>query len=263
MKRGLLELLVSPKQAKRSPWLLGAMAFVFVSTGIVVNILVPVIEGAEIVFAMVPAIPLIWALVVREEREEEERLKLLPKNSLAYHLPLIEVFAFFFLGATIAYAFWFAILPPEQAQSIFGSQLQEIKNIGLTVGKVVDVDFALRLFQHNLVVLAFMLAFSLIYGIGSVYLLLWNASIIGVFNGSKLQSGGLAALAAGVIGIFPHGVFEVGAYFIASIAGGIISTALMHHHVQKPQFKLILADSAVLLLASVAMLGVAAVLEAT
>lgn len=225
--------------------------------------IVPVIEGAEIVFAMVPAIPLIWALIVREEKEEEERLKLLPQNSLAYHLPLIEVFAFFFLGATVSYCFWFSVLPPEQAQAIFSSQLQEIKNIGLSVGKVIDFEFGTQLFRHNMLVLLFMLAFSLIYGIGSVYLLLWNASIIGVFIGTKLQAGGISALIAGVIGIFPHGVFELGAYFIATIAGGMLSTAIMHRHNGKPQFKLILADISVLLMVSVVMLGIAALLEAT
>lgn len=263
MKRGLLEMLVSPRQAKRSPWLLAGVAFVFVSGGILVNVLVPVIKGAEIVFAMVPAIPLIWSLIVREEREEDARLNLLPQNSFSYHFPLIEVFAFFFLGAMVAYAFWFSVLPPEQAQTVFSAQLQEIKNIGLTVGKVIDVDFAMRLFQHNLIVLVFMLVFSLVYGIGSVYLLLWNASIIGVFIGSKLQAGGLSSLISGVIGIFPHGVFELGAYFIASIGGGMLSTAVMHRHVGKPQFKLILADVATLLIVSIVMLAIAAALEAT
>lgn len=259
----MLELLVSPKQAKRSPWLLAAIAFVFVTAGVVVSIMVPVIKGAEIVFAMVPAIPLIWALIVREEKKEEEHVKLLEKSSFAYHLPLLEVFAFFFLGATVAYSFWYTILPAAQSQAIFSTQLQEIKNIGLTVGKAIDVGFAEKLFQHNAVVLGFMLVFSLVYGIGSVYLLLWNASIIGVFIGSKLQAGGLNALAAGVIGIFPHGVFELGAYFVATIAGGILSTAIMHKHVNKPAFKIILSDVLTLLVVSVVMLAVAAVLEAT
>lgn len=263
MKRGILELLVSPRRAKKNPWLLGGLAFVFVSTGIFVNMMVPVIAGAEIVFAMVPAIPLIWSLIVREEKEEEERIKLLPKNSLAYHLPLIEVFAFFFLGATIAYTFWFTVLPPEQSQHIFSSQLQEIRNIGLTVGKAIDFGFAGQLFEHNLVVLGFMLAFSLIYGIGSVYLLLWNASIIGVFIGTKLQAGGMSALLGGIIGIFPHGVFELGAYFIASIGGGMLSTAIMHRHTGKPQFKLIISDIVTLLIVSLVMLGIAAVLESS
>ncbi len=256
-------MLITPRKAKRSPWLLAGLAFIFVSTGVLVNIAVPLIAGAEIVFAMVPAIPLIWSLIVREEKEEEERVKLLPQNSLAYHLPIIEVFAFFFLGAMLAYTFWFSALPYNQSQAIFAAQLQEIKNIGLTAGKVIDIGFAGSLFQHNLVVLGFMLVFSLIYGIGSIYLLLWNASIIGVFIGSKLQTGGIGALVTGLVGIFPHGVFELGAYFIASIGGGMLSTALMHRHPGKPHFKLILSDIAVLLAVSIAMLAIAAVLEAT
>lgn len=263
MKRGVIELLVSPREARKSPWLLAALAFVFISTGVIVNIWLPVIQGAAIVFAMVPSIPLIWSLLIREEHEEEERLKLLQSNSFAYHLPLLEVFAFFFLGATVAYTFWYAALPPELSQKVFASQLEEIKNIGLTVGSIVNWDFAVRLFEHNVMVLAFMLAFSLIYGIGSVYLLLWNASIIGVFVGSRLQTGGVEEFLRSVGGILAHGSLEVGAYFVATIAGGIISAAIMRRHAHRPHFKLVLLDAAKLLVAAVLMLAAAALLEAT
>lgn len=263
MKRGFIELLISPRQAKQNPWLLAALAFVFVSTGVIVEILLPVIQGAVVVFAMVPAIPLIWSLLVREEHEEEKQLKLLKSSSVAYHLPLLEVFAFFFVGATAAYAFWYSFLPAELSKTIFSAQLEEIKNIGLTVGKVIEWNFATRLFQHNLMVLAFMLVFSLVYGVGSIYLLLWNSSIIGVFIGGKLLAGGLPALLSGLVGIFPHGVFELGAYFIATVAGGILSAAIMRRHTHLPEFKLIAFDVVKLLLLALLMLAVGAVVEAT
>ncbi len=263
----MIELLISPKAAKREPWQVMLLAALFVSLAIVVNLALPSLQGGVVTFAMVPAIPLIWTLLVREEREEEKRLSLLKKNPLEYHLPLIEVFAYFFVGAAIAYAGWYAALAgsaPATADSLFDSQLKEISAIGMVAassGSFIRADFAANLFSHNLTVLVFMFLFTLIYGIGSVYLLLWNASIIGVFVGRKLATVGLAGFLQSAVALLPHGSLEIGAYFLASIAGGILSAALMHQHHKREEFKYILKDVAVLSLISVVALGLAALLE--
>ena len=259
----MIEALVTPSSALREPWRLFFLAVLFVSIAVIMSVYVPSIAGGAVLLAMIPAIPLIWTLLVREEHREED-LGLLARDSFRYHAPLFTVFTFFFLGATVAYAFWFAALPASQSQTVFGAQVDEIARIRGAVapptGSVINTDFAVSLFEHNLVVLAFMFAFCLLYGIGSIYLLLWNASIIGVFIGSRI-AGGPAGAIAGFMGIIPHGSLEIGAYFLATIAGGILSAGIMRQHFGRREFRFILKDVALLTLAAVGMLAAGAILE--
>ncbi len=246
----------------RSPWKLFFLSALFVSIGVCLAIYVPSIAGGPVVLAMIPSIPLVWSLLVREEHRDEDE-KLLDMRSFDYHAPLLRVFTYFFLGATLAYAFWFAVLPASQASSLFGAQISEISVIRSTsdaTGHAISPDFAASLFSHNLVVLAFMFAFCLIYGIGSLYLLLWNASIIGVFIGSKFASGPPMVVAS-FLGIVPHGIFEIGAYFVASIAGGMLSAAIMRRHYKHRQFSFIVEHIAILTIAAIVLLGIGAILE--
>ena len=265
----MIEILISPKRAKREPWELLLLSAFFVSLAVVVNLTIPSLEGGVVTFAMIPAIPLVWALLVREERDDE-RMAMLKTRSFRYHLPLVEVFGFFFLGATIAYMAWYAALAtinPETADTLFSSQLKEIRAIGLSsnnaAGNIIQPSFALHVLEHNLTVLAFMFIFTLVYGIGSIYLLLWNASIIGVFIGTKLTQLGVPGLLQSVLAILPHGILEVTAYFLASIAGGILSFALMREHHKREEFKFILTDVALITVVAIAALLLAAILEST
>lgn len=260
----MIETLLSPDHARRQPWQVFFLAVLFVSLAIVISIAVPSIQGGVVTLAMVPSIPLIWTLLVREEKHED--VETLKRDSWRYHLPLLKVFVFFFLGASVAYGIWFAALPTDTAKAVFSPQLEELRAIrqvsagAMATGQVIQSDVAIALFSHNAVVLGFMFIFTLIYGIGAIYLLLWNASIIGVFIGARIA----AAPHAGVISalsILPHGSLEIGAYFLATMAGGILSAGLMRRTYQSPAFKIVILDVVLLSFVSVAMLALAAVLE--
>lgn len=268
----VLDFLVSPKMAKRDPWALAIAAFIFVSFGVLVEMFLP-IRGSIIIFSMVPAIPLIWTLLLKESIEEEEqvegwRLGRGKPKLFTSHLDLWEIFAFFFLGATIAYIFWFAVLPTENSHVIFRDQLKEVDLIrGSAIqGKITDAINAKQfwfLFNHNFQVLSLMFLFSVIYGIGSIYLLLWNASIIGVVIGSKVHSLGIAGAVVGFFSLLPHGIFELGAYFLASIAGGLLSVEIMRRGISKPILaQHVFLDVAILTLLSLFLLGIGAAIEA-
>ena len=71
---------------------------------------------------------------------------------------------------------------------------------------------------------------------------------------------------AGVVtcGLFryaPHGIPEILAYFVAGLAGGIISTAAIRHDFGTKKYINIIMDSAVLLLLSLFLLVISAWLE--
>ena len=269
----VLDYLISPREAKRKPYEVFVVAALFVSFAVLVQMFIPSIQGSIIIFAMVPAIPLMWALLVREERDEEEEIQACYRTHywegasvtsiLARHAALVGVFSFFFLGAVFAYAVWYAALPAQQAQAIYTSQLNELDAIrGMSTGNFFDTGRFEYLFGHNLQVLGLMFAFCLVYGVGSVYLLLWNASIIGLVIGSRINEG-ILGVAMGFLSLLPHGIFEISAYFVASIAGGILSVAVMRKHYKTNCFKFVLRDVAALTVISLVLLAIGAAIESS
>lgn len=288
----VLEYIVSPAEAKRKPWELIVVSFLFVSFGVLTQLLIPSLQGSVIIFALIPLIPLFFFVLLSEEAEEEhfdkmkeevedwkkvlkelkdEQLSHLSKFALGHrfkrimnvHKTLIKLFGFVFLGAILAYTFWFSILPQQQSYDLFYQQLQEIRTLRAAItAQVFSAEKLEFLLTHNIQVLALMFLFSLLYGIGALYLLLWNASIIGVILGEKLLQQGVLGVVTGFLGLIPHGIFEIGSYLIAALAGGILSIAIMRSSNKKPFFKYLAEDVALLAVLAVVLLVVGAVVEA-
>ncbi|MBU1988628.1 MAG: stage II sporulation protein M, partial [Nanoarchaeota archaeon] len=116
------------------------------------------------------------------------------------------------------------------------------------------------IFTNNMYVLLFTLVFSLIFGAGVIFILAWNASVIGaaigIFTDYKL-----AALPIGILRFFLHGIFEIGSYFIIALAGGMVSVAIIRHETGTEKFWEVLQDSLNLIIVSVVILFAAALLE--
>ncbi|VVB67718.1 Stage II sporulation protein M [Candidatus Norongarragalina meridionalis] len=269
----VLDYLISPREAKRKPHEVFIVAALFVSFAVLVQMFIPSVKGSIIIFAMVPAIPLMWSLLVREEHDEEAEIQACYRTHywegasvtsiLARHAALVEVFSFFFLGAVFAYSVWYAALPAQQTQALYADQMNELNAIkGITTGRFFDSARFEYLFTHNLQVLGLMFAFCLVYGMGSVYLLLWNASIIGLVIGSKINEGVLGVV-MGFVSLLPHGIFEIAAYFVASIAGGILSVAVMRKHYKSGCFKFVLRDVIALTAISLILLAIGAAIESS
>lgn len=105
----------------------------------------------------------------------------------------------------------------------------------------------------NLKLLLFIFLTSFIFGAGSLFIISWNASIIGVYIGevalkyhSMIADAPFSKLFSYVIGffysigrIFFHGILEFGGFFIAAIAGGLISIALFKNSLKIRDWKAI------------------------
>jgi uncharacterized membrane protein SpoIIM required for sporulation len=265
----VLESILSAPSAYNHPYRIVGLSILYVCTAVALNVVIPSLQGAAIVFAMVPFIPMFWKMVQHDEQNDNHGLNALPVNSLAYHGHIVNALVYMFLGATIAYSVCFVVLPPVYSSSLFSSQVQEIGLINPSAvaspgtGDFANSGLAWQLFSHNLVVLGAMFLLCLVYGVGAIYLLLWNASILGVFLGTIYQRQGLAGMALGVLGITPHGFLEIGAYIIATLAGMILAAALANHHHKHPNFKYIAADVALLTVVALLMLALGAILEAS
>ena len=128
------------------------------------------------------------------------------------------------------------------------------------------------IFLNNSRVLLICLVLSLVYGFGALFVLTWNASVGGVFIGNLIKQKMVSptttgaffhfqATSAGLLSYLPHGLLEMGAYFIAALAGGIISRAIVHHDYRSSSFRVIVLDASYLLLISVVVLLIAAIVE--
>ena len=56
------------------------------------------------------------------------------------------------------------------------------------IGHAVYLDQFFRIFFNNLKVLIFCIGFAFVYGVGAIFILVWNASVIGTAIGSFIRS---------------------------------------------------------------------------
>jgi uncharacterized membrane protein SpoIIM required for sporulation len=100
-------------------------------------------------------------------------------------------------------------------------------------------------------------------------LIAWNASIVGVVLGKEVIDNtresilsGLYAGFARFLGLIPHGIFEIMAYFVAGISGTLLSAAIMHRRLKLESGSILLGDSFILFLIAFVFLVFGAVIEA-
>lgn len=274
----VLESLMSPTKAERRPWEMLPVGFLYASVAVLFALWVfPRMAGLVAVFLTVLACgPLMYNTIRKEEKRdvtEDVREKVLLKE----HARALSFFVFLFFGITIAFIVWYVLLPSGVAQNLFGLQAQTITAINNQVtGNAASQTLFFKIFFNNIKVLAFCLIFSFFYGAGAIFILTWNASVIATAVGTFIREGiakyaAFAGMAKGVIyfQIFSlgllrysvHGVPEIAAYFVAGLAGGIISVAVIRHDFRSKKFHHVVADSADLILLSVLILFVAALIE--
>ncbi|MFA5247230.1 MAG: stage II sporulation protein M [Candidatus Micrarchaeia archaeon] len=273
----VLETILSPRCARKQPYKLLFVTMLFFSAGVLVYLAIPGLNGTPLIFTLLPFMPLMFRMLIWEEKEEEAQLRRHESGFFDYHKVLLESYAYIFVGAILASMIWYGVLmqvSPEIAHNAFENEVQEIVAISNTVNQssasTANVlrsdffDFFGFLFGHNIQVLALMLLFSLLYGVGSLYLLLWNASVIGIFIAQRVfELGIINGLLGSFLGLLPHGMFELSAYFVASIAGGIFSVAVMRRHLERPELRKVLLDSFFLLLLSVGLVFIGALIESS
>lgn len=273
----VLESLLNPFRAERQPWTLVLLGFLYGSLAIFLSLWI-FAEYASMVFVfltVMACLPLIYKIL----RHEEEKDIFLTKEStiLKEHSKAVYVFLTLFLGFVIAYTLWYVLLPSGFVQTLFSAQTNTIASLNQQVtGNFAQFVMMNKIFLNNVKVLIFCIIFSFLYGAGAIFILTWNASVIGVAAGNfirthiaqiaaKAGSTGIAAYAyvisLTVLRYAIHGIPEIAAYMIAGIAGGIISVAVIRHDFGTKNFEKILLDASDLVLISIFILFVAAILE--
>ncbi|MFH1106708.1 MAG: stage II sporulation protein M [Candidatus Micrarchaeota archaeon] len=284
----VLEAMVTPGKAEKNPLFIILLGFLFVTVSVWLSMNVLDIEPKSmimIMFVVIPALPFTLSLF-QEDEEILEHEKVLGSRTLAKHFSTLIVLLALFLGLIIGFAFWYLALPAPEAEKLFSQQISELKGIkaigGTLGGRVialverstglaVSTSFAPTfefIFMHNLWVLFLIIAFSVVYGAGSIFVIVWNASVVGVFLGNFAQQYVLHSTAynlaggvgLGILGLLPHGTFELMSYSVGALAGGVLSTALVKGNFSY-RFMEILRDIAKMIAWAVVLLAIGALIE--
>ncbi|MFH1240322.1 MAG: stage II sporulation protein M [Candidatus Diapherotrites archaeon] len=209
---------------------------------------------------------------------------------LSRHGCALKIYTWLFIGLIVSYAFWYVAMPIEVKESVFAQQDSELDKISdlktqLTGNAYMPITACDKDFwcwfqivmYNNSSVLLWAILFSFIYGAGAIFLISWNASIIGIVVGRDII--GLVAsyahlgvgwdLAAAymhglfnALGFLPHGLPEALGYFIGAFAGAIISVAISKRQYRSKEFETIAKDAFILVLIALLFILIGALIEA-
>lgn len=259
----VFESLINPITAEKKPYEMFFIGIIYSCVAVIISmILFQAYASMIIVFLIVLMCSRIMYKTIQIEEkkdfEYDSERRLLKEHSRA-----LALFTFMFLGIAVCLSLWYIFLPAETVSVIFESQESTISSI---TGNAVNPGYLLKdIFFGNLRLLVICIAFALMFGFGAIFILVWNASVMGVVIGNFTRNaiGGnyFATYSLGLLKYMTHGIPEIIAYFMAGLGAGIISIAIARHDFRSRKFRHVIIDSTDLIILSVLILFVAALIE--
>jgi len=267
----VIESLINPKNAEGHPFEMFFLGVIYASVAIFLSLWIfrDYASLVMIFLTVVASIPLIYTVIGIEEKKDDSLVS--EKFLLKEHSKAILIFVFLFMGYLTAFSFWFVVLPETVVNNMFSVQLETIRSINAgVIGWSVGSDFLMQIFSNNIKVMIFCILFAFLFGAGAIFILTWNASVIAAAIGTFIKSnlgiysgvsGYFQAGSAGLMRYMIHGIPEITAYFVAGLAGGIISVAVIRHDFGSRRFKHIITDSLDLIVLAIIILFLAGLIE--
>ncbi len=276
----MLEMLISPRKAERRPWELFFVGAFYASISILLvnwifsqDVVLANYSGILVVtFTVMFSIPFMYYVIKLEEEKATQHMGMF--KLLKEHNRALMAFLWLFLGFVVAFSFWYILLPTTQTSkaqietyclinrpSSFENCVSQygVKGTSSTVFAT-NKERLFLIFANNIYVLIFTLVFSLIFGAGVIFILAWNATVIAAAIAIFTKSN-LSALPLGLLRYLIHGLPEIASYFIAALAGGIVSISVIRHEVGSEKFWEVLQDSLNLIILAVVVLFLSALIE--
>ncbi len=280
----VLENIINPTWAENKPSMMILVGAIYTTLAIFLSFYIfEAYSSVFMVFLTTLAIlPIFYKIIKTEEQKDLTDME--EKILLKEHSKALKAFMYLFIGATLCFSLWYIVLPTDMTSILFHSQSSTISTINARVTDQIDItgnatshaSIFTRIFFNNFKVMLFCILFSFIYGAGAIFILIWNASIVGTAIGSFVRASidtlitsscgattgtTFCAVSSGILRYTIHGIPEILAYFVAALAGGIISIAVINQEFNSRKFEHILLDSANLLMVAIAILFIAALLE--
>ncbi|MFP4118160.1 MAG: stage II sporulation protein M [Candidatus Woesearchaeota archaeon] len=263
----ILEYYLNPHKLNKSPSMFILLGFVYSSIAMTLSYIVfRQYSSLLMVFLTVLALaPMVYASIKHEEHEDVVLSK--ESSILREHAKTLKKFMYIFLGLVLSFSLWYIVLPEGSVTTLYSSQSSTIEMInnpdwhdsaGLTANVVADrFPIFLSILFNNLAVLISSVVFSVLFGFGAIFILSWNASVIGAAIGETIREGltyastqaGVAkhfmyfnVIGYGLLRFSLHGIPEILAYFVGGLAGGILFFAVLKHDYRSRKFNKILYD---------------------
>ncbi len=276
----MIESIIHPKRTERGPWKMFFVGIIFASLSL---ILVdwffsndPDLSKASgimvVLFCIMFSLPYMYFIIKREEKKDEEIENF--SDVWSAHKDALYAFMWLFLGLIVAFSFWHIVL---QENNLLNFQLQTYCRINSpgnvenciaqyspgsssAIGSAINEARLFSIIENNIYVMIFTLLFSLIFGAGAIFILIWNASVIasaiGVFTKYSLSE-----IPLGIARYMIHGMPEIASYFIAALAGGMFGVGAIRHGIRSPKFQRVFEHSLILILIAIFFIIIAAVIE--
>jgi uncharacterized membrane protein SpoIIM required for sporulation len=276
---GMLELLMKPKRSERHPWELFFVGLFWASVSL---LLVTFVFGKDsvlregsgllvVIFTVICCMPYMYYITKLEEGKDVQITD--SGRLIKEHSKALRALMWMFFGFVVAFSFWYLVLPGQTPHN-FNFQVSTfcaINSPGNLDGCVAQHGSApvtgnatrgaiiMSIFANNIYVLIFTILFSLAFGAGAIFILVWNASVIAAAVG--IFSKNLAGLPLGLGRYMIHGLPEISAYFVGALAGGIISVAVIRRDLHGERMWRILQDALVLVIIAIVILFLSALVE--
>ena len=248
---------------KKRPSMAAITAAFFVLIGFIAAFFIfsSALSIVMVAFSSLLLLPFIIKLLepVKYDVEKEEKRRLYywfnPSNIsdiLKRHNLLIKFYIFLFFGMALEYTLLFAVLSPSLTDVAFQNQL----SIFGPRGDFADLNLFSSIVENNLQIAIISFVFSIFYGAGSILILNYTASIVGVMYGSTFRTiiWGAPVFYTNILLLLPHTILEILAYLLAAVAGGILISGLRRKALE---------DSIVLFTLSAILIFIAGYVEVT
>ncbi|MBN2250738.1 MAG: stage II sporulation protein M [Candidatus Altiarchaeota archaeon] len=281
----VLESIIKPPGMEKNPLEMLVVGFFYSTLGLFLALYI-FGEESSLAGVFLTTIPLVVVMMNTLRFEEKKDMCIHEERFLIKeHGKALSMFFCLFMGMVLSYSFWVTVLPQESMNDLFDFQIDTLGAIQRTpdaVGNAIaesrndDLADFVMILENNFNVLVFCLIFSLLYGAGAIFILALNASVIGVAVGTRVRDfiaecafkshldmiyNYFNYSASITLCYMLHGVFEISAYIVAALAGGIISVAVVNHDFRTKEFWHIVVDSSDLVILSILLLVAGAVVE--
>ena len=251
----VLEQILDNTRIKKHALFVLFLTFFFVFLAYIVSVF---FFGAYVSIAMLFTLTLLLspALAHLIDLEEEIERKEGVHHFFRNHRNIIKVYFFAFLGVFFGFlvlGFFTDFNITFDYQAHFLKEQQGLTNAliddYLFHGYVPTLNNFLGLFTENLTVMLITFVLAIFYGAGSMFLIVLNASVFSTFLVFVLNySSKVIGHAFSTIGVFLiHLLPEISGFFLASIAGSLLSRGIIVEKIHSSNFAHILQDCAVFL----------------
>jgi len=219
---------------------------------------------ATLFFTTLLLVPTLMKYLSQEEKiESKEGLCHFAQN----HSDIIEVYLYLFLGIFVVYMV-LGVLSVNSSYGVLSYQQDFLAKSGVTE-KIIETmpasnfNSVVNILNKNLLVAVVAFLLSIVYGAGSIFLIIFNASIFATFiitiAGYVTKS--IPKTFLFIVMFLIHVLPEVLGFLLAAIAGGVVSKALLDEQFAGREFSNVIKDATILFLISILLIIIAAFLE--